>query len=168
MSTQSNTTAAFEVVYALEGQIKALSISVPIDASNASILAKIAAKHSLADDVELYWEDDDDALADADNLLDRLKKDFRQIHVARPSKIDVSVTYNGKTANHRFRPNATIRRVIVWSISEKGLDLVGKPNEFQIKLGGKVIPPETHLGQLAKGDATLEFVLVANIKPQGC
>lgn len=168
MNTDTKTAAGFDLVYALEGLAKAQSITVSANASNADILALIAARHTLAEPFQLYWEDDDEALSESDTVIDRLKGDFRQINVARARKIDIAISYNGKAAKRPFRPNATIRRVIVWAISNEGLDLVGKPNEFQIKYEGKVIPPETHLGQLAKCDDTLEFVLVANIKPQGC
>lgn len=156
-----------EIVYALEGSPKPHEIGVPAGASNPEVLALIVAKHALAEPMDLYWEDEDEPLAETILLLERLRDDFRQVHVARPGKIDVDITYNHRTVHHRFRPNATIRRVIVWAISDAGLDLVGKPADFQIKFEGKVVPPETHLGQLAACEQSIALSLVANIKPQG-
>ena len=175
--TTTATEDIFEVVYALEGHAKPFAIEVPVDASDAMVFNLIANKHGLGSDHRLFWEDDTeesrdddehDALVDVVGLVSRLRVDFRQIHVGRSGKIAVSVRYNARTVERKFRPNATIRRVIRWAISKKGLDLIGQPAEFQIKHDGKVIPPQTHLGQLARCDDALAFVLVANIKPQGC
>ena len=162
-----STLEIFEVVYALEGHSKPHAIGVPSSASNIEVLALIVDKHGLNAPVHLFWEDEEEPLDEAILLLERLRDDFRQVHVAKAGKVGVSVTYNARTVDHKFRPNATIRRVIVWAISDKGLDLVGKPADFQIKFEGKVVPPETHIGQLATCDQSLALTLVANIKPQG-
>ena len=40
-------------------------------------------------------------------------------------------------------------------------------NQFQVKLGGKILPPESHLGQVARGEKAITMILVQNVKPQG-
>lgn len=157
----------FEIVFAIEGDAKPHAINVAADATAASVLALIIAEHGIRENVALYWEDDDAPLEPASRPVARLQEDFRQLHVSRNGKITVTIAYNGKTKSHKFRPGSTIRNVIKWAISEDGFGLVGKPVEFQIKFNGKVIPPATHVGQLARADCEIAVDLVANVKPQG-
>jgi hypothetical protein len=41
------------------------------------------------------------------------------------------------------------------------------PSDFQLKHDGKVLPPDTHLGQATHGEKSIVLDLVFKVKPQG-
>lgn len=167
MPKSNDTISETELVYALAGEAQPRSIRVPDDASNADILHRIIKANHLEGPYRLYWEDEAEPLGEQESVLARLKTDFRQIQVAKPGFIEVTFTYNNSTATNNFRPNTTVRKLIEWAVSEEGLGLLCDANQFQVKLGGKILPPESHLGQVAHGERAITLTLVQNVKPQG-
>ena len=167
MPKSNDTITETELVYALAGETQPRTIRVPEDASNADILHLIVKANSLEGSYRLFWEDEAEPLDDQESVLTRLKNDFRQIQVAKPGFIEVTFTYNNRTATNDFRPNTTVRKLVEWAVSEAGLALLCDANQFQVKLGGKILPPESHLGQVARGEKAITMILVQNVKPQG-
>lgn len=167
MPKSDDTISETELVYALAGEAQPRSIRVHDNASNADILNHIVKAHDLEGPYQLFWEDEAEPLDDKDSVLTRLKTDFRQIQVAKPGFIEVTFSYNNRTATNGFRPNTTVRKLIEWAVSEEGLALLCDPSQFQVKLGGKILPPESHLGQVARGEKAITLTLVQNVKPQG-
>ena len=48
-----------------------------------------------------------------------------------------------------------------------GTFLFEDPSDFQLKHDGKVLPPDSHLGQAAHGEKSIVLDLVFKVKPQG-
>jgi hypothetical protein len=155
-------------VLVVEGQRKPLSIDAPVDASAVALLSSVRALTGREDLTELLWEDIDEAIHEEERLVTRLEEDFRLLHATSGGSIQVIVRYENQEKAQRFRPSTTLRRVISWAISPEGFNLIGQPSEFQIKFEGRVVPPDTHVGQLGRCEKAINLLLVHNIKPQGC
>lgn len=153
-----------EVAIAVEGELEPKVVSLRPEATIADLLKALKAE-GLQDLEEVSIEDEDEALDPKALLSEILKDAFRVLHVGKRGKIEVGVTFNGRRIEKAFRPSATLRKVTRWAVET--LDLTGKPSDFQLKLDGVVQPPETHVGQIAKGRKTVELALVMKIKPQG-
>ncbi|GGJ59807.1 MULTISPECIES: hypothetical protein [Sphingopyxis] len=158
---------AFSLILTVQGMAKPIELAVPDDADVAHILARIREETGRTDIEELAFEDADEPLADAATIIEDLRREFRVLHASTRQRIKVRLSYEGQSHERAFRPNATIRRVIRWAISPEAFGLEGKPAQFQVKVDGRVVPPDTHLGQAAHGSCALEGVLVHNVKPQG-
>lgn len=153
-----------EVAIALEGEREPKIVSLKPTATVADLLKALKAE-GLLEIEEASIEDEDEPL-DPKTLLSEILKDvFRVLHVGKRGKIEVGVTFNGRRIEKAFRPAATLRKVTRWAVEE--LELTGKPTDFQLKLGGEVFAPETHVGQIAKSRKSVELSLVMKIKPQG-
>ncbi len=162
-----STVTSYNLVLAIQGMAKPIELEVPETATAADILASIRERTGRDDLVELAFEDDDEAVDDGDRVVESLRREFRVLHASTRQRVTVILKYEGQRRERIFRPNATIRRVIGWAISEEGFNLEGKPAEFQIKLGDRVLPPDMHVGQAARGACELSAALVHNVKPQG-
>lgn len=156
---------AFPLVLAVQGMSKPIEMELPEDASVEDILDRVREQTGRDDLVELAFEDEDEPLEDGERVLAALRKEFRLLHASTRQRITVALTYEGVRHERLFRPNATVRRVIRWAIEIFHLE--GKPAEFQIKVGDRVLPPDMHVGQAAQGACALAGTLVHNIKPQG-
>jgi hypothetical protein len=93
--------------------------------------------------------------------------EFAPLHVATPGKIKTTVRYQDRHVAREFSPAVTIAAIIVWAIGPEGLNLQGDPTDFQLKLDGEVLPPDAHLGQIARGKKEVTLDLVFKVKPQG-
>jgi hypothetical protein len=158
-----STVTSYNLILAIQGMAKPIELEVPETATAADILASIRERTGREDLVELAYE----AVDDGDRVVESLRREFRVLHAATRQRVMVILKYEGQRRERIFRPNATIRRVIRWAISEEGFNLEGKPAEFQIKLGDRVLPPDMHVGQAAGGACELSAALVHNVKPQG-
>jgi hypothetical protein len=155
-----------EVLFALEGERKPRSLAISAGATVSHFLEQVKTLTGRADLEEVMIEDDEMALEGHHVLTERIVIDeFRLVHVATKGKIKVVVTFNGKTKDHEFRPNATMEKIVKWAM--KAFDLEGDPSDFQLKLGDDLLPPGLHLGQVAEGKKTVRLALVMKIKPQG-
>jgi hypothetical protein len=90
---------------------------------------------------------------------------FKVLHIGKRGKVKVHVTFGRETVDEDFRPAATMRKVTRWAIAALGLE--GEVADFQLKLDDEVLPPETHVGQVARGAKVLRLSLVMKVKPQG-
>jgi len=155
-----------EVLFALEGERKPRSLAAPATVTVAEFLELVKVHTGRADLEEVLIEDDEIALEGHVILVERILIDeFKLVHVASRGKIEVFVTFNGKTKDHRFGPNATMEKIVKWAIEK--FELEGGSSDFQLKLGDDVLPPGEHLGQVADGQKTVRLALVMKIKPQG-
>jgi hypothetical protein len=115
--------------------------------------------------LEVYVENAEEPLGHDLLLLEHLSVGFAPIHVAKPGKIETTVRYQGRHVEWAFRPAATIEKVTEWAVNKLGLS--EDPSDFQLKHDGKVLAPDSHLGQVARGKKSVVLDLVFKIKPQG-
>jgi hypothetical protein len=162
-----STVDILELLHVVEGERKPRRLEIGHHETVQAVIGRLTTELGRDDLVELLFEEEEVALA-ADAILSELiADDLRLIHLASRGHIKVFVGYNGRQIFHDFRPNVTIATVTKWAISPKELDLQGEPSDFQLKLGNDVLPPDTHIGQLARCGHELHLALVFKIKPQG-
>jgi hypothetical protein len=152
-----------EVVFAVEGDRKPRALQLRPDATVADLIDALCKGGGAPEEVCL--EDADDALEPDTELAGLLTGEFKVLHAGRRGRIKLTIVFNGREVKETFRPSATVRRVLRWAVDALGLD--GDPSDFQLKLDDELLPPETHLGQIAKSRKVLELALVMKIKPQG-
>jgi hypothetical protein len=155
-----------EVLFAVEGERKPRSLTLPTEATAAMFLERVIALTGRGDLVEVLIEDEEVTIQGDNVLFERIVVDeFKLVHVATEGKIKVEVTFNGKTKDSEFRPSATMEKIIKWAMG--AFELEGEPADFQLKLGDEVLAAGQHLGQIAEGKKTVRLNLVMKIKPQG-
>lgn len=165
------TAKTITLFYTAEGITKLDHIEIDAEATFAAAKAAIVAKHGLAADSSIFLEDDDDDPVDEGARIapHAAKHGGVKVHVHRCKQVDVSVTYNGRTVERRFRPAATLARVKRWAADEfkLGRDEVG---EHVLQLSGTTErpPANTHVGALAKcPDCRVGLDLVPNERVNG-
>lgn len=156
-----------EIVFAVEGHDRPLTLPSHREMTVAEFLSAVTAHSGLSGLTDVFWENAEEPLAHSLCLAQHLPASFSPLHVATRGKIATTIEFNNRKAERSFRANATIAHIIVWAIGPHGLKLEGKPEDFQIKHAGKVIPPTTHLGQITQGKKAIHLHLVFRVKPQG-
>lgn len=93
-----------------------------------------------------------------------------RLHVHRCRRVEVTVTFNGVTKEHRFGPGATVAAVKKWAaIAAFGMD-PGDAAEHVLQIAGSTDRPEpdTHIGALvACPDCLVKFDLVPLKRVEG-
>jgi hypothetical protein len=167
MGTDAEVVERVDVLFAVEGQVR--HHSSPIDPkTTVREFIEIAVSASGVEElVEIYLENADAPLDHGLVLVEHLSVEFAPLHVATPGKIKTIVRYQDRHVNRQFSPAVTIAAIIVWAIGPEGLNLLGDPTDFQLKLDGEVLAPDAHLGQIARGKKEVTLDLVFKVKPQG-
>jgi len=136
-------------------------------------LLAAAARHRREEaegDFHVFAEDSDEPLKDGDELPERDDGQPVHLHVHRCRHIEVAVTFNGVTEEHRFGPGTPIAAVKKWAaIKAFGMD-PGDAAEHVLQLAGTTDRPEpdTHIGALATcPDCRLAFDLVPLKRVEG-
>ena len=160
-------TTTFEFLHVVEGERKPRLTPIGRHETVQAVLKRVGAELGRDELIELFFEEEERAIAAEAILFDLVANDTRVLNMAGRGHIEVAVGYNGRTVRRPFRPNATIAAVTKWAISPEALDLQGVPTDFQLKLGTEVLPPDPHLGQVSRCGRELHLTLVFKIKPQG-
>jgi hypothetical protein len=156
-----------EILFAVEGHRQHFSVEIGPRVTVIEFASLAAKAGGLEEPVEIFLEDAEQALTADLVLLEHLAAEFAPLHVARPGEIETTVDFNGRDAKRKFKANATIIKIIAWAISPEALNLEGTPSDFQLKFDGEVLPPDLHLGQVARGKKAISLSLVFKVKPQG-
>lgn len=164
MAAQSN---ELEMVYVVDGDRAPRSRWVAPDQAVAEVIKAVGRELQREDLEAMYREDEDKALAPKTQMQAVLAGDFQVLHLGGHGKDRVEVSYNGRTVQETVSPATTLRSVLAWAISPKALGLQGDLSDFQLKLGGELLPLELHIGQLAQGHEPVRLTLVFKVKPQG-
>jgi hypothetical protein len=154
-----------EVLFAAEGHAGHHSAEIGRTTTVREFIDIAVTKTGIDGLVEVYVENGEEPLGHELILLEHLSIEFAPIHVAKAGKIETTVRYQGRQVERAFRPAATIEKVTEWAVGQ--LVLSEDPSDFQIKHDGKVLAPESHLGQAAHGRKSVVLDLVLKIKPQG-
>jgi hypothetical protein len=156
-----------EVLFALEGERNPRSLQVPRDSTVTEFVALVVKDTGREEFVDVIVEEEEVSLAGDKRIREIVEAEFKLIHVATKGNIKVTVLYSNRSVSREFRPSATMERVIKWAISPKELNLEGGLEDFQLKDGADVLPPDIHLGQIAHGHKHVTLTLVFKVKPQG-
>lgn len=161
----AKTEKTLEVAFVLEGERRPEIIELAAKATVAALLKEVASRDGGEAYDEVSLEDAEEVLDPKTPLAEILVGTFKVLHVAKRGKVKVYVTFERETVEEDFRPSATMRKVTRWAIAALGLE--GEVADFQLKLSDEVLPPETHIGQVARGEKSLRLSLVMKVKPQG-
>jgi hypothetical protein len=153
------------VVFAAEGQVGHHDAEIGPTTTVKEFIDIAVTKTGIEELLEVYLEDADEPLGHELILVEHLSVEFAPLHVAKPGKIATTVRYQGRQVEHPFRPAATIAKVTKWAVGK--LAPTEDPSDFQLKHDGKVLPPDSHLGQAAHGEKSIVLDLVFKVKPQG-
>ncbi|RXG97211.1 hypothetical protein [Bradyrhizobium vignae] len=162
-----NQVDSHELVLAIEGERGPRQIQVSRSATAKEVIEAVVLETKRPELTEVFLEDEEECLAEDRRVVELVIEEFRLIHIASKGKITVTVVYNSRQVHRDFAPSVTIETIIAWAISPSALNLEGVSAEYQLKLGSEVLPPDLHLGQIAKGEKKIAFSLVFRIKPQG-
>lgn len=154
-----------DILFAAEGHAAHHSAKIGRTTTVREFIDIAVTKTGVEGLLEVYIENGEEPLGHDLILLEHLSIKFAPIHVAKPGEIETTVRYQGRQVERAFRPAATIEKVTEWAVGKLGLS--EDPSDFQIKYDGKVLAPDSHLGQAAHGTKSLVFDLVFKIKPQG-
>lgn len=118
----------------------------------------------------VFAEDGEEPLAPDDILPETDEGHPVRLHVHRCRSIEVAVTFNGKTEEHRFGPGTTVAAVKKWAaIAAFGMD-PGDAAEHALQIAGSTDRPEpdTHIGALVVcPDCRVQFDLVPLKRVEG-
>jgi hypothetical protein len=159
-------TERIAVVFAAEGQAGHHDAEIGPTTTVKEFIDIAVTKTGIEGLLEVYVEDAEEPLGHELILIEHLSIEFAPLHVAKPGKIATTVRYQGnRHVEHEFRPAATIAKVTKWAVGK--LAPTEDPSDFQLKHDGKVLPPDSHLGQAAHGAKSIVLDLVFKVKPQG-
>jgi hypothetical protein len=154
------------VIFAAEGQVGHHDAEIGPTTTVKEFIELAVTKTGIEGLLDVYVEDAEDPLDHDLLLVEHLSIEFTPLHVAKPGKIETMVRYQGsRHVDRAFRPAATIAEVTRWAVHDLGL--TEDPSDFQLKHDGKVLPPDSHLGQAADGKKSVVLDLVFKVKPQG-
>jgi hypothetical protein len=158
--------APLGVAFAVEGQAGHHEAEIGATTTVKEFIDIAVTKTGIEGLLEVYVEDAEEPLGHELILIEHLSIEFAPLHVAKPGKIATTVRYQGnRHVEHEFRPAATIAKVTEWAVGK--LAPTEDPSDFQLKHDGKVLPPDSHLGQVAHGAKSIVLDLVFKVKPQG-
>lgn len=153
------------VVFATEGQAGHHDAEIGPTTTVKEFVEIAVMKTGIEGLLEVYVEDAEEPLGHDSVLIEHLSVEFAPLHVAKPGKIATTVRYQGRHVEHPFRPSATAAKVTRWAVGK--LAPTEDPIDFQLKHDGHVLPPDSHLGQAARGEKSIVLDLVFKVKPQG-
>lgn len=150
------------------GEIKHLEIEP--DTTCAIFKARVSEIQGVARDVLVFLEDEDDPIADDVLLKEHAAQKGMKVHVHRCRHVEVAVTFNGETVDHRFGPAATIARIKRWAAERKFGMSEEDAGEHALQISGTHERPALgiHIGSLTTCEAcALSFDLVADERVNG-
>ncbi len=159
-----------DLFYQGEGVAEIEHLEIEPNSTFAELKARLIAKHGCAPDALLFEEDEDDPLDDAAKVKDRAGDKGLKLHLNRCRHVEVSVTYNGETAERKFAPGATVARVKRWAAERKFGMTDEEAGEHVLQIAGthERPAPGTHIGALAnRNTCGLDLDLVADERVNG-
>jgi hypothetical protein len=120
-------------------------------------------------EMAMFLEDHEESLDDAATLESLVGKHGVRLHVHRCRRIEVKVTYSGRTVEHGFGPGATVGTVKRWAAKELGIPKEDAA-ELILQIAGTQEQPDAdvHIGTLAACPAcAVAFDLVPSTRIQG-
>jgi len=159
-----------DVFYQGEGIAELQHLAVPPDTTFAAIKTLLVGKHPNLIEAHLFVEGDEDPVADGVLVKERSSSAGLKVHLHRCRHVEVTVTFNGKTVEHRFSPAATVAHVKHWAAERKFKMSPEEAGEHVLQIAGTHDRPSagTHIGTLTDGKVCgLAFDLVPDERVNG-
>ena len=162
--------SSIDLFYQGEGLAEIEHIEFDGDAAFAIIKAQLSEKHGLGADVLIFIEDEDEPLDESRYARDHAGPTGMKLHLHRCRHVEVTVTFNGETVEHRFSPSATVVRVKRWAAEHKFGMTEEEAGEHVLQIVGSHERPKlgAHIGTLTNAHhCQVAFDLVADERVNG-
>lgn len=159
-----------DVFYQGEGIHEVAHIEVDAEHSFAALKAMLAEKHQLDGDLLVFIEDEDEPVDEVIFVREHAGGCGVKAHVHRCRHVEVTVSFNGEPAHHRFSPGTTVARVKRWAAEHKFGMSPEEASEHVLQFAGSHDRPApgTHLGALVScARCRLDFQLVPDERVNG-
>lgn len=161
---------SIDVFYQGEGIGGLGHIEVEPDTSFSILSARLAQKHQLGRDAQLFLEDQDEPINHAAQVKDCATATGLKVHIHRCRLIEVLVTYNGEVVGARFSPGTTVARVKRWAAQGELGMTEEEASEHALQIAGSYDRParSVHIGSLTDGTVcSIAFDLVTDERVNG-
>ena len=141
---------SIDIFYQGEGLREIEHIEFDENQTFGNLKTILVKKHGLENAVFVFLENADEPIGENSILREHAGAAGIKAHLHRCHKIDVSVTFNAKTVQHRFAPGATVSRVKRWAAEDKFGMTAEEASEHVLQIAGTQNRPApgTHLGAL--------------------
>ena len=157
------------VFYQREGSREIHSIDTGSDESIAALIERAVGQHFKVEEIVIF-EEGEEAELTYEMLRELLSsKKHPKVHFHRCRRIDVSVTFNGRTLQRNVAPSNTVAALKVWADDAFHID-PAHAAEHVLQLHGTIDRPlgTTHVGSLTNGHVcAVGFDLVPSERIQG-
>lgn len=162
--------AAMDVFYQGEGIREVECLEVAGELSFGDLKVLLIKKHAMEGEIFLFLEDADDPIDERVLVCEHRGPHGLKVHTHRCRHIEVSVTFNGETVEHRFAPGTTVARVKHWAAERKFGMTPAEASEHVLQISDthERPAPSTHLGAIPHGkQCRLAFDLVPDERVNG-
>ena len=159
-----------DIFYQGEGIAGIEHLEFPAEETIAAVKVHLAKKHGFTEEVFIFIEDEDEPADEKKHLHQCASPVGVKVHVHRCHKIEVRVTFNNETVQHKFSPGTTVAKVKRWAAEKKFGMSPEEAGEHVLQLAGtKDRPnPGTHIGALVTHHkCEVSFDLVPDERVQG-
>jgi hypothetical protein len=108
-----------DIFYQGEGIAGIEHIEFPADETLAALRIHLAKKHGFGEEVVLLIEDEDEPADEKKCLHQCSGLAGVKVHVHRCQRIEVRVTFNNESVEHKFSPSTTVAKVKRWAAEKK-------------------------------------------------
>lgn len=145
-------------------------LEVSSDGTFGELQARLASQHNLPPDVLIFIEGDEQPIEHGVHIAARRGDRGVTVHLHRCLHVNVAVTFNNTTEEHRFSPANTVGHVKQWMAEHKFGMTRDDASEHLLQLAGTTTRPSpgTHVGALTDGKTcAVAFDLVADERVNG-
>jgi hypothetical protein len=162
--------SSIDVFYQGEGIREIEHFEASPEHSFAAVKIAIIEKHGLDKETRIYLEDREEPVDESHLLGQHAGQAGIKAHLHRCRHVEVSVSFNGETVDHRFGPGTTVARVKTWAAEHRFGMTPQEAGEHVLQIAGTKDRPDpgTHVGTLASCPACkVAFDLVPNERVNG-
>jgi len=149
-----------------QNQSNVIHLALAEDVTVASLKATLIERRLADAETELYLEDADEPL-ETTTRLDSFGRSNIKVHASGCKRVEVTVTFGGRSIEHKFAPSTTVAKVQRWA-SERFELTPEDASDHILQLSGTHDRPSptVHIGSLAR-DCRVAFDLLPNERIQG-
>src|SRR4051812_3848525 len=142
-----------DVFYQGEGVKEIEHIEFPRNETSAALKIHPAKRHGWSEDILIFIEDEDEPVDEKKHLHHCGGPSGVKVHAHRCKHVEVKVTFNGETVDHKFPPSATVARVKKWAAEKKFGMTPDEAGEHVLQLSGTDMRPSpgAHIGSPLSG-----------------
>ena len=161
---------SLQVFYQLEGAAGVDHLEFPDDATFADLIKTLVGKHGVDADTLLFVQDGEEPVGPEGPLASAAHGGAVKVQAHRCKRINVSVTFNGRTVSDTFAPGTTVGRLKKWAAEKQFHMSPDEAGEHVLQIAGTQDrpAPNVHVGSLATHPAChVTFDLVPNERVNG-